>query len=119
MKGSSGICETSASMSARVRAWAPRTNPPIPVPIEEPSWYHRRVLRSLKNVFQSRWSVGCGLVVVVSWGGGVLIEDACRVEIIDVEGLNTTLRLAFVRGTRRLGWEEDSVDRRWGGEVVW
>jgi len=38
---------------------------------------------------------------------------------VEVEGLNTTLRFAFVRGIRRLGWEEESVDRRGVGEVVW
>jgi hypothetical protein len=73
----------------------------------------------LKKVFQSRWSAVCVLVVEVSWGGGVLIEDAWRIEIIDVEGLNTTLRFAFERCTRRLGWEEESVDRRELGDVVW
>jgi hypothetical protein len=47
------------------------------------------------------------LAVEVSWeGGGVLIEDACRIEMAEVEGLNVTLRLA--RGTRRLELEEES-----------
>jgi hypothetical protein len=108
-------------MSARVKAWAPRTKPPSPVPMEEPSWYHRLVLRSLKKVFQSRWSGVCVLAEDASCGGGgVLIEEACRIEIIDVEveSLNTTLRFAFVRGTRRLGQEEESVDRRGVGEAV-
>jgi hypothetical protein len=73
----------------------------------------------LKKVFQSRWSAVCVLAVEVSWGGGVLIEDAWRMEIIDVEGLNTTLRFAFERGTRRLGWEEESVGRIEVGDVVW
>jgi hypothetical protein len=64
-------------------------------------------LRSLKKVFQSKWSDVCVLLAVeVSWGGGVLIEDACRIEMAGVEGLNVTLRLA--RGTRRLGLEEES-----------
>jgi hypothetical protein len=46
----------------------------------------------------------------------VLIEEACRIGTIEVVGLNVTLRLA--RGTRRLGWEEESEDRRGVGEVV-
>jgi hypothetical protein len=59
-------------------------------------------------VFQSKWSDVCVLLAVeVSWdGGGVLIEDACRIEMAEVEGLNVTLRL--VRGTRRLELEEES-----------
>jgi len=36
----------------------------------------------------------------------VLIEDACRIEMAEVEGLNVTLRLA--RGTRRLELGEES-----------
>jgi hypothetical protein len=56
----------------------------------------------------------------VSCGGGVLIEEACRIGIIEVEvvGLNMTLRFVLVRGTRRLGWEEESDVRRGGGDVV-
>jgi hypothetical protein len=55
--------------------------------------------------------------VEVSWGGGgVLIEEACRICTIEVVGLNVTLRLP--RGTRRLEWEEESEDRRGAGEVV-
>jgi len=49
-------------------------------------------------------------------GGGVLIEEAYRTEIVGVVDLNVTLRLA--RGTRRLGWEEESWDLRGVGEVV-
>lgn len=49
----------------------------------------------------------------------MLIEDAWRMEVIDVEGLNTTLRFAFESGTRRLGWEEESVGRIEVGDVVW
>jgi hypothetical protein len=65
-------------------------------------------LRSLKKVFQSKWSDICVLLAWgVSWeGGGVLIEDAVRIEMAEVEGLNVTLRLA--RGTRRLELEEES-----------
>jgi hypothetical protein len=53
----------------------------------------------------------------VSWGGGVLIEEACRIEMTEAGGLKVTPRLA--RGTRRLGWEEESDVRRGVGEVVW
>jgi hypothetical protein len=50
-------------------------------------------------------------------GGGVLIEEAYRTEIVGVLGLNVTLR--FTRGTRRLGCEEESFVLRGAGEVVW
>lgn len=44
-------------MSERVSTCAPRMNPLTPVPMLDPNWYHLRVLRSLKNVFQSNFSV--------------------------------------------------------------
>jgi hypothetical protein len=50
--------------------------------MEEPSWYHRRVLRSLKKVFQSKWAEGvcvAALVLSVVEDGVVLIEDAYRI----------------------------------------
>jgi len=49
-------------------------------------------------------------------GGGVEIEDACRMEMIEVVGLNVTWRFANV--TRRLGCEEESWVRRGVGAVV-
>lgn len=64
-----------------MRICAPRTNPPKEVVIEDPSWYKRRVLRSLKNVFQSKcllavWDVDLeegGLSVVEAWR--IVCED--------------------------------------------
>jgi hypothetical protein len=108
-------------MSERVSTCAPRMNPLIPVPMDEPSWYHRRVLRSLKKVFQSRWSGGVCVALLADEvsgeeGGGVLIEEAYRIEMLEVLGLNITLRFASV--ARRLGWEEESWVRRGVGEVV-
>jgi len=110
-------------MSERVRTWAPRMKPLMPVPIEEPSWYHRRVLRSLKKVFQSRWSgVVCAVVEeeAVSWeGGGVLTEEAyLTIEIeLGVVDLKATFR--FTSGTRLLWCCEESLVRRGTGDVVW
>jgi hypothetical protein len=79
--------------------------PLIPVPMLEPSWYHRRALRSLKKVFQSRWS-GTEFVFVVvdveEGGSGEeeLIEDAERA-VTNVADLNWTLRFGIC--TRRRG----------------
>jgi hypothetical protein len=79
--------------------------PLIPVPMLEPSWYHRRDLRSLKKVFQSRWS-GTEFVLVVvdveEGGSGEeeLIEDAERA-VTNVADLNWTLRFGIC--TRRRG----------------
>jgi hypothetical protein len=85
--------------------------------MEDPSWYHRRVLRSLKKVFQSR----CSAIVwaVVDSGEeddeGEAVEEA---DLVVIEGvLNNTLR--FTRGTRRRGGEEESEDRRGVEELVW
>lgn len=50
-------------------------------------------------------------------GGGVLIDEAYRTEIVGAVDLNATLR--FARGARRLGWEEESLVRRGVGEVAW
>lgn len=92
-------------MSERVSTCAPSTKPLIPVPMLEPSWYHLRVLRSLKKVFQSRWS-GTEFVFVVGdveeggSGEGELREDAERV-VIKVVDLNWTLRFGIC--TRRRG----------------
>jgi hypothetical protein len=79
--------------------------PLIPVPMLEPSWYHRRALRSLKKVFQSRWS-GTEFVFVVvdveEGGSGEeeLIEDAERA-VTNVADFNWTLRFGIC--TRRRG----------------
>lgn len=73
-------------------------------------------------MFQSRWSGGVWdavLEVVLSGdvGGGVLIEDAYLLDTVGFEVLNVTL--CFARGTRRLGYEEESWVRRGVGELVW
>ncbi len=73
-------------------------------------------------MFQSRWSEDVCVTVleeVLSGdrGGGVLIEEAYRMETLGFEGLNVTLR--FARGTRRLVCEEESWVRRGAGELVW
>jgi len=90
-------------MSERVSAWAPPMKPPTPVKIEDPSWYHRRVLRSLKKVFQLRWS---GIVASAAEGEGEATVEAKRIEVGD---LNCTFR--FGRDTRRLLREVVSVRR--------
>jgi len=106
-------------MSERVSTCAPRTKPFIPVPMLEPSWYHRRVLRSLKKVFQSRWS-GMEFVFEVGdveeggSGEGELREDAERV-VIEVADLNWTLRFGI--WTRRRGVVDSW--RGSGEDVVW
>jgi hypothetical protein len=78
-------------MSERVSTCAPRTKPLIPVPMLDPSWYHRRVLRSLKKVFQSRWSGTVFVFVFVDVEGGSgegeLREEAERV-VIEAADLN-------------------------------
>jgi len=65
--------------------------PLIPVPMLDPSWYHRRVLRSLKKVFQSRWSGTVFVFEFVDVEGGSgeeeLREEAERV-VIEVADLN-------------------------------
>jgi len=120
IKGSSGIWPTKASMSARLRTCAPRIKPLRPVPIEEPSWYQRRDLRSLKKVFQSRRSVEWKAAwEVEGWGdvAALEMEDAQRMLVLGLLDLNKTLR--FETGTRRLGVEVFSCGRTEGEEVVW
>jgi hypothetical protein len=84
--------------------------------MEEPSWYHLRVLRSLKNVFQFRWADGCAVDVEE------VVEDVDEGEEIDAYrtgcevGLKLILRFASV--TRRLGADEVSFDRSVEGEVA-
>ena len=72
-------------------------NPLMPVPMEEPSWYHLRVLRSLKKVFQSRISEL-----------GAEGEDSCEDEELLSEEADRTigalllkLICLFASGTRR------------------
>ena len=82
--------------------------PLIPVPMLDPSWYHRRVLRSLKKVFQSKWSgtVFVFVVVDVEDGGpgeGELRKDAERV-VIEVADLNWTFLFGIC--TRRRGVDD-------------
>lgn len=84
--------------------------------MEDPSWYHRRVLRSLKKVFQSRCS-GIVWAVVDSGEDDVEGEAVEEADLVVIEGvLNNTLR--FARGTRRRE-EEESEDRRGVEELVW
>jgi hypothetical protein len=78
------------------------------VSIDDPIWYHRRVLRSLKKVFQFRWSGTTGEAVEGA--------EEVIVEVKRMEGVNCTLR--FGRGTRRLLLEIVSEVRR-GVCCVW
>lgn len=117
MNGSSGICDTRASMSDRERTCAPRTKPPTPVLMLEPSWNHRLFLRSLKNVFQSRCAGGCPDFSTVC-------VEALDVEAVEAylivwyvrAGVKETLRLG--RCTRRRCVDELSFVRRGEGELV-
>jgi len=88
--------------------------------MEEPSWYQRRVLRSLKKVFQSRScvSVVLGLALACVDGGEVVAVDACLV-LLGEDFLKETCR--FRSGTRRvvLVGEEESDDRRGVAGAVW
>ena len=91
-----------------------------PVAIEEPSWYQRRDLRSLKKVFQSRRSgKGEDVCEAVAWEDvtELEMEEAQRMAVLRLLDLNKTLR--FERGTRRLGVEVGSRVRREGEDVVW
>jgi hypothetical protein len=55
MNGSSGSWLTIQSMSETAKACAPPTMPSTEVPMEEPSWRRRRVLRRAKKSFHVSW----------------------------------------------------------------
>lgn len=74
--------------------------------MDEPSWYHRRVLRSLKNLFQSRTEVEGA----EEEDGEALVVDAGRANETWVLGRCTLRCEELLLGT----YDVDAV-----GAVVW
>jgi hypothetical protein len=74
-----------------IRTWVEPTKLVKLVPIDDPNWYHLLVLRSLKKVFQSRWSGAGAEDVRGSEAAEELAVDAHRIADAGLD-LKRTLR---------------------------